>query len=125
RMAPKMMNSSEAATTRPLIDAAATWANEIFHRNSASTTTVMYDNGMALLAGQRNTTRKMATTMIGSKEMAARTPILIGSSFSFQNLFLKPLCKFLKCMLVGCSATLVRLCALRPLDFRLSRILHH
>ena len=59
------------------MDAATTCTNGTCQTASASTMATPYDNGMARLAGQRSTTRKTATVMIGSSDRTDRAAIFM------------------------------------------------
>ena len=71
KMAPNTMYRSDAATIRPLVEAAATWAGETRQTKSERIAATAYEIGMALLAGQRRMTRNKATTTIGISERSA------------------------------------------------------
>jgi len=62
---------------RPFIEAASTLDIDNCHTNRAKAAATTYAIGMALLAGQRSITKKIATEIIGSKESNARIPVLM------------------------------------------------
>ena len=67
------------ATTKPFTLAAATVLNGTFHTNNANAAAIRKEIGMALLAGHLSPTRKMATAIIGNKEITAKTPVLTNT----------------------------------------------
>src|SRR5690606_12693528 len=72
------MKRSVPATTKPLIEAAATCAPGTFQTNSARTTATRYEIGIALLAGHLSPTRNTATAIIGNNDKKANIPVLIN-----------------------------------------------
>ena len=71
RIAPKIISKSERATITPCSVAAKICNGDIFQTKRASNATVMYEKGMARLAGQRSTTSSRPTTKIGNKARKA------------------------------------------------------
>ena len=75
RMAPKMMYSKVNATISPLTVAAATCRALIFQTAKASPAAVIYESGIARLAGHRRMTKNTITTKIGKNESKASRPV--------------------------------------------------
>ena len=76
----KIINISVAATTTPLIVAAATTATGTCQTNRHNNVQTTYASGIARLAGQRRPTRNTATNTIGKMDRRDSTPVVINPS---------------------------------------------